>query len=84
VYRGSTVGQLVRMIETEYTSRLSTISREKYDEQTILKFKEFVKTCEKILSNPRISPSQADKVMSYKLLIEREIEWYERSKKKST
>lgn len=76
MFRGSTIGQTVKMLETEYVSNLSSIPREKYDDSVMRRFKEFVKLCDGVLRDRRIAPSQADRVMSYKMLIEKEVEWY--------
>ncbi|MEM0271855.1 MAG: hypothetical protein QW514_04850 [Thermoprotei archaeon] len=76
VKRASTIGQLVRMIEIEYTANLSVIPRDKYDENVAQKFKEFIELCDDALKNRKIAPSQADRVLSYKMLIEKELEWY--------
>jgi len=76
VKRASTIGQLVRMIEVEYTANLSVIPREKYDDGTVQRFKEFIEMCDEALANRKIAPSQADKVLSYKMLAEKELEWY--------
>lgn len=74
----STVGQAVKILETEYTSALSTIPRDRYDERVIERFRKFVTECDRVLSNRKIAPSQADRVMTYKILIEQEIEWFMR------
>jgi hypothetical protein len=77
----TTIGQAVKMLEVEYTSELSAIPREKYDEHVIGRFRKFVADCDRVLSNRKIAPSQADRVMTYKILVEKEIEWFT---KKST
>jgi len=76
VKRASTIGQLVKMIEVEYTANLSVIPREKYDQATLQRFKDFIKMCDEALANRKIAPSQADKVLAYKMLVEKELEWY--------
>jgi len=52
------------------------IPREKYDDGTVQRFKEFIEMCDEALANRKIAPSQADKVLSYKMLAEKELEWY--------
>jgi hypothetical protein len=81
VKRASTIGQLVRMIEVEYTANLSVISRDKYDDKVAQKFREFIALCDQALANRKIAPSQADKVLSYRMLVEKELEWYSRHAK---
>lgn len=80
--RASTIGQLVRMIEVEYKANLSVIPREKYDEKVAQKFEEFIELCDQALSNRRIAPSQADKVLAYRMLVEKELEWYRKHMRK--
>lgn len=82
VKRASTIGQLVRMIEVEYTANLSSIPREKYDEKVAQRFKAFIEMCDRALSDRRIAPSQADKVLAYKMLVEKELEWYRKHTRK--
>jgi hypothetical protein len=76
VFRGSTIGQLVKMLETEYTANLSTLKRSEYNEDTIKRFREYVRNCDRALADRKIAPSQADKVLSCKMLVEKELEWY--------
>ncbi|MEM3670617.1 MAG: hypothetical protein QW767_02610 [Thermoprotei archaeon] len=75
MFKGSTVGQQVKMLETEYVANLSSIPRERYDKGVEERFLSFVKMCDRVLADRRIAPSQADKIMSYKLLVETELEW---------
>ena len=82
VKRASTIGQLVRIIEVEYTANLSVIPREKYDDDTLQRFKEFIEMCDEALANRKIAASQADKVLTYKMLIEKELEWYSKHRAK--
>lgn len=64
------------MIEVEYTANLSSIPREKYDEKVAQRFEDFIRLCDRALADRRIAPSQADKVLSYRMLVEKELEWY--------
>lgn len=82
MFRGSTVGQIVKMLETEYVANLSSIPRSKYDEKVKERFKAFIRDCDRVLSDRRIAPSQADRVMSYKLLVQTELEWLEKTTKR--